>query len=287
MARIDPAGGLRGLTVGLLQARHGREFAALIEKHGGVPVHAPCMREVGAKDSDAVRAALRRAVEGPLDMAVFLTGCGAAALFGAAVDAGLYDALMLRLQSAIVVARGPKPLAVLHRHGLAVDRRTSEPHTTEQVAELVGETLAGRTVLLQHYGTLNHQLSDRLRGAGAELVEVHPYEWGSPLDLEPVHRLLDLLAAGQLDVTAFTSAAQVRTLFQVAQGEGRAADLRMWLRDRTVVAAVGPVCAAALQEHGISPSIQPERPKMVPLVRALCEHASRTFTASKTKPGLR
>lgn len=285
MSHADRADGLHGMTVGLLQARHGRELAALIEKHGGVPVHAPCMREVAAADHQAVHESMQRAVDGPVDMAVFLTGIGAAALFGAAVDAGVYDRLMARLQSAVVVARGPKPLAVLHRHGLSVDRRTREPHTTDQVVELVGEALAGRTVLLQHYGTDNSRLRVHLRSAGAELVEVRPYEWASPLDPEPVHRLLDRLAAGQLAITAFTSAAQVHTLFQIAEEESRAAELTLWLRELTVVAAVGPVCAAALQDHGVTPAIQPTRPKMVPLVRALCEHASRTFAASTTKDG--
>lgn len=276
---------MQGMTVGLLQARHGRELAALIESHGGVPVHAPCLREVAAEDRHAMHESVRGAVEGPLDMAVFLTGGGAAALFAAAVEAGVYQPLMARLQPAIVVARGPKPLAVLHRHRLSVDRRTHAPHTTDQVVELVGGTLAGRTVLLQHYGIENGRLTAHLQRAGAALVEVHPYAWASALDQEPVHRLLDRLAAGELDFTAFTSAAQVHMLFQIAGGEASAAELTSWLRERTVVAAVGPVCAAALRDHGVSPSIQPEQPKMVPLVRALCEHASRAFTGPATKAG--
>lgn len=282
MARADQASDLRGLTVGLLQARHGRELVALVEKHGGVPLHAPCMREIPAEDRDAMYASLQRAVEGPLYMAVFLTGVGAATLFSGAVEAGLYEALMARLQSAIVVARGPKPLAVLHRHGLPVDRRTTEPHTTEQVCELVGEALTGRTVLLQHYGAENELLAGHLRRAGAELVEVHPYEWGEPVDVGPVHALLDRLVAGEIDITAFTSASQVHMLFQIARAQGREDDLGEALRHRTVTAALGPVCAAALHDHGVTPRIQPERPKMVPLVTSLCAFAS-TFTGATTK----
>ena len=282
MARADRDDGLRGLTIGLLQARHGRELAALVERHGGVAVHAPCMREVPAEDREAMGVSVQRAVDGPLDMAIFLTGIGAAELFAAATDAGLYDALMSRLRPAIVVARGPKPLAVLHRHGLTVDRRTREPHTTEQVRELVGESLVGRTVLLQHYGVDNAALSEHLRGAGAELVEVHPYQWAMPTDTGPVHALLDRLAAGGIDILAFTSASQVHMLFQIADVEGREEQLRECLAGATVVAAVGPVCAAALQDHGVIATIQPERPKMVPLIDALCDYAS-SFDAAITK----
>ena len=282
MARPDPAADLHGLTVGLLQARHGRELAALVEKHGGVALHAPCMREIPAGDRDAMVSSLQRAVEGPLYMAVFLTGIGAATLFSGAVEASLYDALMARLRSAIVVARGPKPLAVLHRHGLPVDRRTTEPHTTTQLCDLVGESLVGRTVLVQHYGADNELLAGHLREAGAELVEVHPYQWGEPVDLEPVRALLDRLVAGEVDITAFTSASQVQMLFQIARGQGREDEVGDALRSRTVVAALGPVCAAALHDRGVSPRIQPERPKMVPLVMSLCAFAS-TFTAATTK----
>lgn len=285
MGRPDNAGELCGLTVGLLQARHGRELAALVAKHGGTPLHAPCMREIPAADRDAMCASLQRAVEGPLYMAVFLTGIGAATLFSGATEAGLYDALMARLQSAIVVARGPKPLAVLHRHGLPVDRRTVEPHTTEQVCDLVGESLAGRTVLLQHYGAGNELLAGHLRASGAELVEVHPYEWAQPVDLEPVHTLLDRLVAGRVDITAFTSASQVHMLFEIARGQGREDEVGEALRHRTVVAALGPVCAAALRDHGVSPRVQPDRPKMAPLVMSLCAFAS-TFTAAATKADL-
>lgn len=286
MARADHSRDLQGLTIGVLQARHGRKLAALVEKHGGVAMHAPCTRETPADDREAVSAALQRAVEGPLYMAVFLTGVGAADVFGVAMERGVYDALMSRLHAAIVVARGPKPLAVLHRHGLAVDRRTAEPHTTEQVIELVGDRLDGRTVLLQHYGVDNALLADHLRRAGADVVEVHPYRWAAPADLEPVNAFLDRLIAGDVDITAFTSASQVHMLFQIAEDEGRADDVRAALQSRSVVAAVGPVCAAALQDHGITATIQPQHPKMAPLVTAICKFAS-TFTAAtaKREPG--
>jgi uroporphyrinogen-III synthase len=282
MARADTAAELHGMTVGVLQARRGRDLVALIEKHGGVAVHAPCMRETSAEDRDAVYASLRRAIEGPLYMAVFLTGIGAAALFSAAVEADVYDALMARLRAAIVVARGPKPLAVLHRHGLAVDRRTKEPHTTAQVIELVGERLEGRTVLLQHYGVDNAELADHLRRAGADVVEVHPYQWAAPADLEPVHAFLDRLADGGIDITAFTSASQVHMLFQIAEAEVRVEELQAALQNRTVVASIGPVCTAALEDHGVTVAIQPERPKMKPLITALCTYAS-TFTTAAAK----
>ncbi len=46
------------------------------------------------------------------------------------------------------------------------------------------------------------------------------------------------------------------------------------LNSRVVVAAVGPVCRAALEEAGIRPHVVPTNPKMGPLIAALAEHCS-------------
>ncbi len=44
------------------------------------------------------------------------------------------------------------------------------------------------------------------------------------------------------------------------------------LRDKVTVAVVGPVCEAALAEHGISPRIQPEKGTMGALVHAVADY---------------
>jgi uroporphyrinogen-III synthase len=44
------------------------------------------------------------------------------------------------------------------------------------------------------------------------------------------------------------------------------------LNTRVVVAAVGPVCQAALEDAGITPHVVPVNPKMGPLVASLAEY---------------
>ena len=96
-----------------------------------------------------------------------------------------------------------------------------------------------------------------------------------PEDLAPVHLLLDELAAGKLAVTAFTSASQVENVFTVAADAGLGAELAGWLNQRTITAAIGPTCAQALEQRGVRVVIQPQRPKMVPLVHAIRDHVAR------------
>jgi uroporphyrinogen-III synthase len=216
----------------------------------------------------------------PLDLAVFQTGVGTDRLLGAAEAAGLADAIAARLEAAVVLARGPKPLAVLLRRRVRVDRRTPEPHTTAEVVQLIEDDLSGRRVMLQHYGAPNVDLATLLRTRGADLVEISTYQWRLPLDIDPIRRFLVRLEAGELDLTVFTSASQVDNLFHVAELEGVDDRLAGWLGTRTEVAAVGPVCSAALRARDVPVRVEPVRPKMVPLVRALCDHVAATAGAA-------
>jgi uroporphyrinogen-III synthase len=274
---------LEGRTVALMQTRHAAELAALIERHGGVPLSAPCLREADVEDVAPLEAALREVTAVPLDLAVFQTGVGTTRLLAAAAAAGLETALLDRLEGAVVLARGPKPLAVLLRHGIRVDRRTPEPHTTTEVVALLEEDLGGRRVMLQHYGSPNVELAGLIRSRGADLVEMSTYNWRLPLDLEPVRRFLDRLEAGALDITVFTSASQVDNLFHIAELDGVDDRLAGWLTERTEVAAVGPICAAALRAREVPVRIEPSRPKMVPLVRSLCEHVAAAARAAGSR----
>ncbi|HXM54082.1 MAG TPA: uroporphyrinogen-III synthase [Candidatus Dormibacteraeota bacterium] len=258
-----------------MQTRHAHEFAALLERQGGRPLLAPCLREVRNEDDDELRATLREVVATPVHVFVFQTGVGTRALFDLAAEAGLDQALADAARQAYVVARGPKPLTVLLKLGLRVDARTPEPHTTRELRWLLeGVDLDGRRVAVQHYGSPNNELVAYLRSRAAEVMELFSYRWALPADVTPIVHFLDELAAGRVAATAFTSASQVENLFTVAEDVGRAGELPTLLNERTAVAAIGPTCARALEQRGVRILIRPERPKMVPFVRAIRDHFS-------------
>jgi uroporphyrinogen-III synthase len=245
---------------------------SLLEREGATCVHAPCLRERRNDDDEELRRRLAELIEEPADLYVFQTGVGTRALFALASDAGLAEDLTRIVRAGEVAARGPKPLKALLELGFQVHRRTREPHTSAQMIEALADTdLEGRRVALQHYGSANVGLVEHLRSRGAQVVELFSYRWALPDDLGPITGLLEALAAGRLAIVAFTSAAQVENLFTVAAEQGMATDLPGWLNERTTTAAVGPTCAGALEERGVRTRIQPERPKMVPFVRAIAE----------------
>ena len=75
------------------------------------------------------------------------------------------------------------------------------------------------------------------------------------------------LAEGRLDVLLFTSAQQVVNLLRVADDLGLTDRVRQRLAE-TVVASVGPTTSEALRDRDLPVDVQPEHPKLGPLVLA-------------------
>jgi uroporphyrinogen-III synthase len=108
-----------------------------------------------------------------------------------------------------------------------------------------------------------------LATAGAEADPVAPYVYAPNVVEERVADLIERIAAGAVDVIAFTSASQVRRLWDVARKRGKEAPLQTGLA-QTVVAAVGPVTASEATRFGMNPAIMPSRLySMKPLVNEI------------------
>ena len=82
---------------------------------------------------------------------------------------------------------------------------------------------------------------------------VAPYVYADAAADAAVLDLLKRMAAGEVDVIAFTSSPQVERLFSVGD-----ADLVKAALERTEVAAIGPVVAATLARHDIRVKLMPE-----------------------------
>jgi len=265
---------LGGKTIAITEARRANELATLIGKLGGVADSAPAVVEVPRRDLGPARAALERICAKDVSIVAFMTGVGTRAFLDLATRAGRRDDLLRALSTLTVVARGPKPVAVLRDTGVRIDVVPSEPTSEGVLGALVSHDLRGRIVAVQLYGDENRVLVDGLTAREARVLEIPLYEWALPEDQEPLIRLIDALIAGRIDVVAFTSSPQVRHLFLVAERRGLRNALAAGLRDRVAVAAIGPVCAATLREYGVTPHIQPEKGTMGALVHAIARHGT-------------
>jgi uroporphyrinogen-III synthase len=265
-----------GKVVALLEARRSCELACLVTTSGGVPRHAPALREEPVDDLDAIAAFLDGLRQRPVGVVVFQTGVGARALFRGIETLGRTAEWLEALAQARVAVRGPKPTAALKELGVRVDARAEDPFTTREVLVALEQyDLRDVAIAVQHYGEANVELVDALKQRGADVQELQVYRWALPEDTGPLESLFDDLLAARIDALVVTSQVQVRHLFEVAGRKGLTAALPELLLGRVVVAAVGPVAARALREHGIRVDLEPEHPKMGPLVRDLASYFER------------
>ena len=166
-----------------------------------------------------------------------------------------------------ICAVGPTTAAALTRYGLRPEV-TPEEYRSEGILPALREygPVAAKRFLLPRADIARESLPEELRGAGAYVADVTAYRTveaaeGSGQDI--YRMLLDR----EIDAVTFTSASTVRSFVQMLGAE-QAADLLRSL----VIAAIGPVTAAAATEAGLVPAVVPAEYTIPALVDALVAH---------------
>jgi uroporphyrinogen-III synthase len=274
------------LRVLSLESRRAKEMASIISSYGGQPVSAPSMREVPL-DSNSDAIAFADALErGEFDLVVLLTGVGTRALLAVVEQVkGTRDAFVSALGRTQVLARGPKPVAVLREIALTPWLIAPEPNTWREVlASLDGKQqefpLSGKRVAVQEYGASNPDLLAGLETRGAQVTRVPVYQWALPEDLAPLEAAVRAIADGHIDVALFTTATQVVHLLKVADSMGMRDAVRRGLAT-CVVASIGPTTSEEMREQGIAPDMEPTHPTMGFLVREAAERAREILRAKR------
>jgi uroporphyrinogen-III synthase len=163
------------------------------------------------------------------------------------------------LRGVTVVARGPKPMAVLREWNVPAIL-VPEPNTWREVlASTVGRP--ERRIAVQEYGKSNPELLAGLRARGAEVTAVPVYQWELPEDTGPLREAVRRVAAGDFRVAMFTTSIQVAHLFRIAAEEGVETKVRDGLA-KMIVASIGPTTSEALEDDGVHVDFVPSHPKM-------------------------
>jgi uroporphyrinogen-III synthase len=260
---------MKDKRIAVLESRFGEHLAALLEKQGAIAFRAPALAEEPDLDPESIRRLIADWMAHPVRLAIFQTGVGTRALFEAVDKLGLAEQLVELLARCMVAVRGPKPTAVLRSRAVRIDISAAEPYTTIEVLAAIRDVeLSGERVLVQRYGETNLGLEQGLEARGAQVIEVPTYRWALPQDVGPLLRLLDALDHREIDAAVFTSASQVRNLFDVAGQRGGVEKLRHNLNS-VLVASIGPVCSDALENAGVHVTLEASPPKLGPLVAML------------------
>lgn len=259
----------------MLESRRSREMAALVTTYGGRPVAAPALREVPLEANPDALAFADALLRGDCDIVILLTGVGTRALLEVASAKHPREAFVAALARTNVVARGPKPLAVLRELNVPVWATVPEPNTWRELLAAIdatGESLDGRRVAVQEYGKANEELLHGLEARGARVTRVPVYRWALPEDVGPLRAAVGGIVRGELDVAIFTTSVQVVHLMEVAASLGQADAVRDGLR-RMVVASIGPTTTEELTNQGIAADLEASHPKMGFLVREAADRS--------------
>ncbi len=269
------AGPLENMTVAITEHRYTKEFGTLFERLGAKVYACPMLEERKVENRSELQSFVRNACSDNQDVMIFLTGVGAKFLVAEAESMGMKDSFLAALEKQTVVVRGPKPIAALRQFGVRVDVIPQTP-TTEGVIEALSSTdLNGRRVGIQLYGAPNPALVSALEARGATVTPVHVYDYGTIADAGVVNTLVVKLLNSEIQVIAFTSAPQVRALFDLAEQLAISDSLDRALKTKVVVASIGEVTNRALEERGLTARIVPAQPKMGALAQAVADYVSK------------
>ena len=261
---------LTGRTIAIPETRELDLFSQMLESRGAATIHCPLVAILDAPDPNPIISWLNRFIAGEMDDLILLTGEGLRRLVSRAERSGMREEFIARLGSVRKITRGPKPDRALRDIGLRTDLAAGEPTTEGVIATLHQVDLLGHRVGVQLYGIHpNIPLISFLQSAGAAVDPVAPYVYASKAEDDRVLALIRRLAAGEIDVIAFTSAQQIARLYDVAKATRLETSLNQGLA-RCKVAAVGPLVAEALRRKNIRVDMMPEESFfMKPLVNEI------------------
>ena len=259
---------LGGMRIMVPESRELDLFGAMLIGEGAEVLHCPLVRIVELEDRAEADAWIDACIAGRFDHLVLLTGDGLRhLLLLSGARRGAFIAALAKLR---LITRGPKPARALREIGLTPDLAAPQPTSASILDLLSSEGVTGKRIGLQLYpGDGALALLRGLQDQGATVFAVTPYRYASQSETAEVAAAIKSLAAGAVDMIAFTASPQVEHLFAVARETGLEDALRSGLA-RTPVAAIGPVVEDALQARGIASALRPEGSfHLKPLVRAI------------------
>jgi uroporphyrinogen-III synthase len=280
-----PMTNFQGLTVLTLESRRGQEMSRLIQTYGGKPVHAPAMREVPLSSNPEALKFGAALFEGKFHAVVFLTGVGARALSKVLEGVHPTEKFFEALRKVSVIARGPKPVAVLREWNVPITIAAPEPNTWREVLQAIDDNkldLRDKHVAVQEYGVSNPELLEGLRQRGAHVTAVPVYQWDLPEDQAPLRAAVNSLIARRIDVALFTTSVQVSHLFQIAEQVGKKDALKAGLQN-VVKASIGPTTSEVLRSYGLSIDLEASHPKMGFLVKEAAEQSQTLLHRNRSR----
>lgn len=264
------ADALAHLTILVPESRELDLFASMLEAEGATTLRCPLVQILDLEETSEAQAWLDRLIAGAFEDVIWLTGEGLRRLATIADRHGKRAPFIEALGRLRSITRGPKPARALRELGLERGLAAVTPTSQGVLDALAGEDIAGRAIGVQLYpGDGPAPLIAALRARGADVSPVIAYRYASQAETRQVADVIRAMAAGRIDMIAFTSSPQVDRFDEVARQAGLEAELSEGLK-RVRIAAVGPVVEEALRQRGIDVTVRPRTSfHLKPFVQAI------------------
>jgi uroporphyrinogen-III synthase len=262
--------GLEGKKIVIAGSRKTEEMSTIIEKQGGIPLVRSLQGTVFLAE-ESIEKPLRTVIEEGADWFLFTTGMGTETLVGMAEELGIKEEFLNRVKEAKIGTRGYKTFSALKKLHIKVKAVDEDGTTAGLIRALEGYSFKGEKVVVQLHGEKAPRLIQSLESQGATVLELLPYEHIAP-EKSVVEMLCREIIEGKIDAVCFTTAIQVRALFDVAKEIGMNDRLRACFGKEIVAGAVGKITAEACREEGIENIVVPEKERMGALIIELGEH---------------
>jgi uroporphyrinogen-III synthase len=264
--------GLSRKKVVICGSRKLEEMCALIEKQGGIPLLRPLQGTVFLAEKE-VEADIIEFVETGADWVILTTGIGTETLVDLAGKLGLEEQFLKRLHGANIACRGYKTVAALKKLDIT-PVAIAEDGTTKGLSQALHNVdFSGKSVMIQLHGESAPALTQFFESRGAEVQKILPYQHIPPKE-ETLATLTKEILGNECDAVCFTTAVQVRSLFDYARQHSIHQEIVDCLNKDTLAAAVGKVTADALREEGVERIIVPDDERMGAMIIKLAQHYS-------------
>ncbi|NHM30912.1 uroporphyrinogen-III synthase [Neobacillus terrae] len=261
---------LFGKRIAIGASRKTDEMSTLIEKQGGTPVVRSLQGTVFLAEKE-VEPELLKFVDQGADWVIFTTGIGIETLLNISEKMGVKERFLRRIRESKIASRGYKSLSALKKLEITPKVRDDDGTTRSLIESLKEIDFSGKKVMVQLHGEKAPALIKFLENGGAEVSFILPYRHILP-ETETVAKLCGEVIKKEMDAVCFTTATQVRSLFDFAREKDYLADLLSAFQVNTVAVAVGKVTAEALKEEGINRVVVPENERMGAMVIELVHY---------------
>ncbi len=195
------------------------------------------------------------------DYLVLTSANGVSAFFERLSTAGLDSRA---LHDVTIVAVGPKTAAAIAEYGLRADL-VPQRYQAEGIIELLQQrNLSGKRILYPRSASARDLLCSELTKAGSEVQA--PIAYRTEPATDGAAQLRELLIGEKLDAVTFTSASTVEHCLALL------APHEVDYLNKAVIAAIGPLTAAAARKHGLTVDVEPNEATCEALVAALTDH---------------